>query len=415
MYPKHYFAFAIFMFKIGGYYDPNYAKTNFLRRFHRAYNLFVYASCPIYYSTVELLMLYYTSRSSLYVFVDHVGMIFVHVVGTIKLVFLLTNMKLIKKVMRIIKDIKYESYGEFQPGNIFLAHCTFTSRICYIYIFVGSLIPLINQFKASIKFIDQRHQLEVGNVTCKEIMPYYSVFPFGSATLNWCIVEFIVQSIPMNTYVYLIGAFDVNFVFMLAYLRAHFHCIRGTFETIRERCLVRLGLPEDYETIVDSENPKLEAEIQMEVLKVTKHMQTIIRICEALKDLYLIPLLYEAISVIGILISCLYVMSLEPLLSLEAYGRFQYALALFWQLSLYCFYACEITNSALLVTEGIYFMKWYSCTKSIKSILVFNTMRMQRTIEFTVGKFAPLNLTTYLQILKGTYTYYTFLSKKGQM
>ncbi|XP_017773450.1 PREDICTED: odorant receptor 22c-like [Nicrophorus vespilloides] len=412
MYPKRYFPFVMTAFKLGGVYDSDHT-NGFWKYFFKFYNVFLFLLCPIYYTIVELVMLYYTKKS-LYMFIDHIGMMFVHWAGNMKTVLLLLNRQKIKDVMGVLKDQRfhYEDFEDFRPGNILQNHFKFNEIFCRIFMFTATLVPISNQISALKLFIVEGHSIDAGNMTCQDILPYYCWFPFETETYESCRYAFLFQTVPMILFVYLITAFDIAFSYFASYLRAHFLCIRGAFSTFRERCLVRLNLPTDYELLKDSQHPKLEMEIKTEVRKITHHLQVIIRLHDELKSFYSIPLLIQAMSIVGILISCLYIISLEPLFSAEAYARFQYALGLFFQLSLYCFQGSEITNAALSVADGIYEANWYSCTKSVKTTMMINMMRMQRKVEFTVGKFAPLNMSTYVKILKGSYTYYTFLSQK---
>ncbi|XP_017787302.1 PREDICTED: odorant receptor 42a-like [Nicrophorus vespilloides] len=103
----------------------------------------------------------------------------------------------------------------------------------------------------------------------------------------------------------------------------------------------------------------------------------------------------------------------EPLFSSIAYSQIQFAMGVLFQFGMYCVFGNEVTFMALSVTDGIYSSNWYYSTKSTKTTMLINMQRLQKPIYFSVGKFSPLTLSTYLTIIKGSYSYYTFLSSKN--
>lgn len=92
---------------------------------------------------------------------------------------------------------------------------------------------------------------------------------------------------------------------------AHLLVLEGAIRTIQPRCAKKLHF--NVETITRYQKVILDKEMQKEMKKCTKHLQTILNICQHLEDTYYLQnLLQTIISLIEICFS-LYLLSMESL------------------------------------------------------------------------------------------------------
>nr|QNH68048.1 odorant receptor 24 [Apriona germarii] len=79
------------------------------------------------------------------------------------------------------------------------------------------------------------------------------------------------------------------------------------------------------------------------------------------------------------------------------------------QMLLFYWHADEIRHESVAISEALYETDWYEYNTSIKRTIHIMMARAQRPLSLTVGPFGDMSLTTALKILKGVYTYITFL------
>ncbi|XP_013165936.1 PREDICTED: odorant receptor 4-like [Papilio xuthus] len=90
----------------------------------------------------------------------------------------------------------------------------------------------------------------------------------------------------------------------------------------------------------------------------------------------------------------------------------EYLLALIAQLFIYCWHSNEVSLMSLKVDEGVYASAWWSQNTCVKRNVLLLMGKVRRNIIFTAGPFTSLSVPTFVAVLKGSYSYYTLLSKR---
>nr|WCC57392.1 odorant receptor 53 [Papilio dardanus] len=90
----------------------------------------------------------------------------------------------------------------------------------------------------------------------------------------------------------------------------------------------------------------------------------------------------------------------------------EYLLALIAQLFLYCWHSNEVSLMSLSVDDGVYASAWWTQNVRVKRNVLLLIGKVRRNIIFTAGPFTTLSVPTFVAILKGSYSYYTLLSKR---
>ncbi|CAH2054238.1 unnamed protein product, partial [Iphiclides podalirius] len=90
----------------------------------------------------------------------------------------------------------------------------------------------------------------------------------------------------------------------------------------------------------------------------------------------------------------------------------EYLLALIAQLFLYCWHSNEVSLMSLCVDDGVYASAWWCQNVRVRRNVLLLIGKLRKKIIFTAGPFTTLSVPTFIAVLKGSYSYYTLLSKK---
>nr|XP_022914644.1 odorant receptor 2a-like [Onthophagus taurus] len=150
-----------------------------------------------------------------------------------------------------------------------------------------------------------------------------------------------------------------------------------------------------------------------EINKITNHLQVILEISKEIESIYTLVVLCQTIVSLIVLCTCLYMISLVEAFSLESAKELAYMSAVGCQTFLYCYFGNKVRISSEMLPLAIYSMDWLSTTTSFKRTMIINMIRMQKGIYFTIGKFTPLTLSTFVQILRGSYSVFAVLKNSS--
>ncbi|XP_068630393.1 odorant receptor 10-like [Battus philenor] len=81
------------------------------------------------------------------------------------------------------------------------------------------------------------------------------------------------------------------------------------------------------------------------------------------------------------------------------------------QLLLFYWFSNEVTLESLNVCYGVYESDWISCNNKIKKELYLLGLSTRKKLVFKAGPFNAMSLTTFVSILRTSYSFYTLLNK----
>ncbi|XP_073976067.1 odorant receptor 10-like isoform X2 [Rhodnius prolixus] len=147
--------------------------------------------------------------------------------------------------------------------------------------------------------------------------------------------------------------------------------------------------------------------------------QRLLRICQEAKDA-LSPLLAVQL-LISLLTICFAIFELTMINEDYKEGISQiiiffrkstYTVIIFAELLLYCWLSSELQNSCDSIREGLYFSPWYENLKntSYKDYIIINC-RAMRPFKLTALFLINIQLSTFLEVVKASYSYYTVLKR----
>nr|ALR72579.1 odorant receptor OR36 [Colaphellus bowringi] len=343
-------------------------------------------------------------------FVSHIGMLFTHVVGILKMSILIFGRYRILKIMNVLQNEKYHyaPLEDSQPGLLVVKEKFVSSGISILvfvlYTFVGvsahisSLITINEEIKGD--------SFEGTNKTCHDYMPYFFYIPFPTETKGQCGIAFAFMDVGLGIFAWVIACHDGVFVGLLNCLKTQLLIVCNIFTTIRARSLKAVNLPKNYKILHDEYNPALEKELYRQLSHCTEHLKLLLVVRDDLEIMFTFVTLSQTLASLLIFASCLYVASTVPMTSPEFFAQMEYFLCVLVQLSLICWFGNEITRASELIRLSLYESDWLSCSRRFKSSMILTMIRMQRPVYLSIGKFSPLTLATLVAVCRGSFSYF---------
>ncbi|XP_017774125.1 PREDICTED: odorant receptor 94a-like [Nicrophorus vespilloides] len=88
-----------------------------------------------------------------------------------------------------------------------------------------------------------------------------------------------------------------------------------------------------------------------------------------------------------------------------------YLTCILCQLWMYCWFGHLVLVKSSEVIDACYMSEWYKCHPRMKSFFFLIMERSKKPTYFTAGKFFILSLTTFVTILKSSYSYFAVLQR----
>nr|XP_023021624.1 uncharacterized protein LOC111509994 [Leptinotarsa decemlineata] len=207
-YPSNFFYTNEVIRKISGIWLPGNKHRFILRVLYFLYVSFLYGTGLALF-ICEFLIFHETVKG-ISKFVSHIGMLFTHVVGILKMSILIFGRKKIQRIMNVLQDENYfyPPLGDSQPGSWVvkekLMSSGFSILVFVLYTFVGvsahiSSIITINKEVKGDTFIGT-------NKTCYDYMPYYLHIPFSTETKSKCGVAFAFMDVGLGVFAWVIAS-----------------------------------------------------------------------------------------------------------------------------------------------------------------------------------------------------------------
>lgn len=123
-----------------------------------------------------------------------------------------------------------------------------------------------------------------------------------------------------------------------------------------------------------------------------------------MKDNFSMSDLYQFMTTVLTIVLCLYLIVLKrwiigPFLILAGY----------FQLLSFCLVGTAVDTKNDMILEAIYNSLWYRLPFREQKKLCLMLMRSQRSPRLTIGKFAYLNVDTFMKTTKAIYTYFMMI------
>ncbi|XP_063371790.1 putative odorant receptor 85d [Cydia amplana] len=124
------------------------------------------------------------------------------------------------------------------------------------------------------------------------------------------------------------------------------------------------------------------------------------------------PVMFVYVVICSLMICAIAILlTTEGTTTMQRMWGAEFLAALIAQLFLYCWHSNEVYFMSERVDRGIYESEWWRCGVDLRRCVVLLGGQLRKTIIFGAGPFTNLTIATFVAILKGSYSYYTLLSK----
>ncbi|CAG4962474.1 unnamed protein product [Parnassius apollo] len=118
------------------------------------------------------------------------------------------------------------------------------------------------------------------------------------------------------------------------------------------------------------------------------------------------------VLVCSITICCSVVqLSMENVSTTQKLWVLEYSLALATQLLLFCWHSNEITVESDRTVRGVYESNWWKANLQERKQILLLAGKLARPLVVNAGPFTRLSLQTFIDIMKGTYSFYTLFAQ----
>ncbi|CAK1594042.1 unnamed protein product [Parnassius mnemosyne] len=192
-----------------------------------------------------------------------------------------------------------------------------------------------------------------------------------------------------------VAVYDANAFAIMTFLK-------GQFIILREKCQRIFG---------DEETALTKMEIQARIKECHRHHNFLLKQYTAFNTM-ISPIMFLYVLVCSINICCSVIqLSLENVSISQKLWVFEYVLALGVQLFLYCWHSNEIAMESDRVGNGVYESNWWKADLQERKQLVLLAGKLAGPLIINAGPFTALSIPTFIQVMKGAYSFYTLFTQ----
>ncbi|XP_047537546.1 odorant receptor 49b-like [Vanessa atalanta] len=283
-------------------------------------------------------------------------------------------------INRIIK--KYTGYSR---TVIYFYWCLVTVTVITVI-----LAPLVIYLSSS----KRREEIRNGTAAYPEIMSSWA--PFDKTRGFGYVILVTIHTLICFYGGGIVANYDANAVVLITFFS-------GQLEILKSNCERLFG---------DGQEQVSYVEAVRRIQDCHQHHVILIKYTKILNSL-LSPVMFLYVIICSFMFCASAVqLTTEGTTSMQQVWIAEYLIALVVQLFLYCWHSNKVLYMSKTVDEGVYASAWWSQSVSVRRCVLLLSGQLNKTIRFTAGPFTELTVATFVAILKGSYSYYTLLSKK---
>ncbi|CAG9857621.1 unnamed protein product [Phyllotreta striolata] len=412
-YPEDFFVVNRWILKFAGMWRPD-TDNVIIQALYTTYVIGIFLFVNIFFTSTEFLSLLYTYGNE-YDLIKNISFALTHLMGAVKVVFFYYQGRNLKSIMSTLEsdELRYESCEKsgFFPGLVAKSYKRTGIKYTVIFFMMAHATLTSSYLPPTIAAL--KYNEDDPESLLPDRLPYYSWMPFGFDTAGTYLIALGYQAIPMFSYAYSIVGMDTLFMNIMNCVGMNLEIIQGAFLSIRDRSLEKIdGAPLTADGLYNT--AALNGVMRAEMRKISKHLQTVYRMCERLEDVHKFLTLAQTVATLFIICSCLYLVSSTPIGSKAFLAEIVYLIAMGFQLTLYCWFGNEVTLKANEMPFYIWQCDWLTADDDFKKSMIMSMARSKKPVYLTAGKFAPLTLPTFVAILKASYSFFAVIKNTSE-
>ncbi|CAG9857148.1 unnamed protein product [Phyllotreta striolata] len=321
---------------------------------------------------------------------------------------------------------------------LFLTHLVQTTKLGYMYYYrkrLWDLIESLNQpafrpvslaqrdtlgrYIGMAKFISYKFQI-LCLLTCmfwtfypftlEELMlPLDSWYPFNT-TYN---PNFGIAYFHTSVGSWLNGtsniAADTLFAGLIMAACAQLEILRDTLTNLRDYAKARLGGLGENSGKSGGIPAILMDEMSALLVDCVNHHRCILNFVREFQLIFSYAILAQFVVSVIIICTTMYNLTLIPFGSMQSISLIIYQYCILLEIFLWCYFGNEVMIQSNLLCDAAYKCDWTDCSPTFKKHLLYFMTRSQMEMNIYAGSFFTLSLTTFVKIVKSSWSYFAVL------
>ncbi|XP_017782138.1 PREDICTED: odorant receptor 30a-like [Nicrophorus vespilloides] len=345
-------------------------------------------------------------RSDIIIFIGIASYFASSMPGTIKCIILYINRK---RVGRMINSLHFAPFalnkcrGGKKEENILksLVRKTNIQNIIYISTTLGTLLfGIINTLY---------YRLRYWYDSSLWVMPYAPTMPWFDYSSS-PIYEYgaLFQCFSMLIYAIQIGNSFSIFIGLLAHISIQMVILSNAFRNLKIRA-------ENLQKLDDDKSKPFEHYVNIIFRENINHHLQIFELANEMEKLYSVIILILMFSCTVIMCFVLYCCLVFPVFSMFFLQNATFSCIIFCHIAMYCYWGNEVSETSLGVAQAAAEVDWVDLPGHIPKSLIMVIIRAQKPLRITAGKFFPLNMATFMSIMRGTFSFLMFFKESQEL
>nr|WCC57511.1 odorant receptor 54 [Papilio machaon] len=303
------------------------------------------------------------------------------------------------RLLKVINAINEEeaalsSYDTFEEKHM-KNDINYARLITYLYwlvILITSVVTIIAPFLKYATTSSYREEINNGNEPYPQILS--SWFPFDNNKMPGYFVATLIHTIMTIQGAGVVAVYDAIAVSIMIF-------IKGNFIILQEKC----------RRIFEAKDGNLtKSEIFIRIKECHRRHNFLLRLYSTFNSM-ISPVMQLYVLVCSINICCSVIqLNLDNVATSQKIWVFEYVSALAIQLFLLCWHSNEIKVESDRADRGVYESNWWKADPSERKQLLLLAGKLAPTYIMKAGPFTELSVSTFIDIMKGTYSFYTLFA-----
>ncbi|CAH2095497.1 unnamed protein product [Euphydryas editha] len=352
--------------------------------------------CSLLFVVSEFVELYFM-RNDLMKVLFNISVTALSLVSISKTMFFISYLSQWKNLVENISREEISALKDKEPRVIDLMrrYRRYSRIITYLFwsvILLTNVVTILSPFLKYLTTSTYREMIKNGTEPYPQILS--SWFPFDKTKIPGYLAAVAVHVTMTTQGAGVVAVYDTNAVAIMSFLK-------GQMQILRYKCQQIFGDKKRISTTEVLNNIKECHRLHNFFIEQHKIFNSIIS-----------PVMFIYVLVCSIMICCSVVqLSMDEVTVSQKLWVIEYTLALAIQLFLYCWHSNEIAYESRGVDLGIYTSKWWRADVQVRRQVLMLAGKLSHTFILDAGPFATFSTSTFINILKGSYSFYTLFTQ----
>ncbi|XP_013165829.1 PREDICTED: odorant receptor 22c-like [Papilio xuthus] len=363
-------------------------KTNYLK--DRAFHL-----CSFIFVISQIIDIYFMRNdfNKVLLNISITALSFIAICKTISCLLLQSRLQKVINAIKDEEDILYlNDKFEIKRMKNYKNYARLITYLYWLVIFITSVVTIIAPFLKYASSSSYREEIKNGTEPYPQIIS--SWFPFDNNKMPGYFFATLIHTIMTIQGAGVVAVYDANAVSIMTFLK-------GQFIILQEKCRRIFGAEDVNLT---------KSEIYIRIKECHRRHNFLLGLYSTFNSM-ISPVMHLYVLVCSINICCSVIqLNLDNVATSQKIWVFEYVSALSIQLFLLCWHSNEIKVESDRADRGVYESNWWKADPSERKQLLLLAGKLAPPYIMKAGPFTDLSIPTFIDIMKGTYSFYTLFT-----